>query len=76
MNGQREPLLTDVIAIFVGLGNIAVGSTQQFNAIQYPPGDVRRTPAYHSAVFAASETPETSHVLARRESRLLGRRLT
>jgi hypothetical protein len=48
----REPLLTDVIAVFVGLGNIAVGYTQQFNAIQYPPGDVRGTPAYHSAVFA------------------------
>jgi uncharacterized membrane protein YphA (DoxX/SURF4 family) len=52
MKGQREPLLTDVIAIFVGLGNIAVGYTQQFNTIQYPPGDVRGTPAYHSAVFA------------------------
>jgi uncharacterized membrane protein HdeD (DUF308 family) len=48
---EREPLLTDVIAVFVGLFNIAVGYTQQFNAIQYLPGDVRGTPEYHSAVF-------------------------
>jgi hypothetical protein len=48
---ERERLLTDVIAVFVGLCNIAVGYTQQFNAIQYPPGDVRGTPEYHSAVF-------------------------
>jgi hypothetical protein len=49
--GEREPLLTDVIAILVGLCNIAVGYTQQFNAIQYLPGDVRGTPEYRSATF-------------------------
>jgi len=48
---ERETLLTDVIAVFVGFFNIAVGYTQQFNAIQYLPGDVRGTPEYHSAVF-------------------------
>ena len=33
---------------------MAVGYTQQFNHIPYPPGDVRGTPEYHAAILAIS----------------------
>jgi hypothetical protein len=51
---EREPLLTDVIAIMVGLGGIAVGYTRQFNAIEYPRGDVRGTPEFDATFLTIS----------------------
>jgi hypothetical protein len=51
---EREPLLTDVIMVIVGLGMIAGGYTRQFNAIHYPAGDVRGTPAFDAAVLTIS----------------------
>jgi hypothetical protein len=53
-NWEREPLLTDVIAIIVGLGVIAVGYTRQFNAIEYLPGDVRGTPEFDATILTIS----------------------
>jgi hypothetical protein len=49
---EREPLLTDVIMVLVGLGGIAVGYGRQFNAIDYPPGDVRGTPSFDADFLA------------------------
>jgi hypothetical protein len=48
---EREPLLTDVMFVFVGLGVIAVGYGWQFNAIKYRPGDIRATPEFDAAML-------------------------
>ena len=47
---EREPLLTDVIGMFVGVAMIAVGYLRQFNDIQYLPGDNRAEPWFDPAV--------------------------
>jgi len=49
----REPLLTDVIGMVVGVGMIAGAQGFQFNQIQYLPGDIRGEPWFGpaSAIF-------------------------
>jgi hypothetical protein len=47
---EREPLLTDLIGMFVGVTMIAVGYLRQFNDIQYLPGDNRAEPWFDPAV--------------------------
>ena len=41
---NREPLLSDVIGMVVGIGLIAVAYGGQFNQIRYVPGDNRAEP--------------------------------
>ena len=48
---NREPLLSDVIGMVVGVGLIAVAYGRQFNQIQYLPGDNRAEP-WFDPVFA------------------------
>ena len=50
---EREPLLTDVIGMCVGVLLIAVGYFRQFNDIQYLPGDNRGEPWFDPAVAIA-----------------------
>ncbi|MBI3748172.1 MAG: hypothetical protein HY262_04930 [Chloroflexi bacterium] len=47
---NREPLVTDVIGMVVGVGAIAVAYTRQFNEIEYLPGDIRGEPWFDPAV--------------------------
>jgi hypothetical protein len=47
---EREPLLTDLIGMFVGVTMIAVGYLRQFNDIQYLPGDNRAETWFDPAV--------------------------
>jgi flagellar motor component MotA len=47
---EREPLLTDLIGMFVGVTMIAVSYLRQFNDIQYLPGDNRAEPWFDPAV--------------------------
>jgi hypothetical protein len=47
---NREPLLSDVIGMVVGVGLIAVAYGRQFNQIQYLPGDNRAEPWFDPAL--------------------------
>jgi hypothetical protein len=47
---ERESLLTDVGAMFVGVAVIAVSYARQFNHIEYLPGDIRGEPWFDPAV--------------------------
>lgn len=50
---HREPLLTDVLTILVGLMFIAIGYLKSIeNNIPYAPGDYRLTTGYHQVMFS------------------------
>ena len=47
---DREPLLTDIIGMVVGVGMMAVAYLRQFNQVQYLPGDSRGEPWFDPIV--------------------------
>jgi dipeptide/tripeptide permease len=52
MPSSREPLITDLIFIVVGLGGIAGAVLRLGNNIVYPPGDPRSQPWFDPLVSA------------------------